>query len=230
MISINEMFTKTSNHTFDQLLKKLRILKTSVKIDEEFHSIMRHLKAISDGFKIIAKDELSEQVDKLSNQFKQFQTSKEISVSATNRILNEITEIREKIINNQQNPRVLVIDDEDSILKLLSTMLKSEYSITTSNSPANALELIGQTTFSLVVSDIKMPEINGVQLLEMIVKKYKGVPVILITGHGDKDTAITALTKGASSFIVKPFKKEVINKSIGEAISKRMKIHFSKVM
>ena len=100
--------------------------------------------------------------------------------------------------------KILIVDDEAVIRKTLREILEYEtYEIEEAETAQKALELIEQTDFNVVISDIKMPKMNGIEFLEAL-KIVKDVPVIMITGHGDIDTAVEAIKKGAFDFIQKP--------------------------
>ena len=100
--------------------------------------------------------------------------------------------------------RILVVDDEESICEALKEVLEYEsYAVTAVTRAEEALKLLADETFDVLISDIKMPEMDGMELLEQV-RKLSDVPVIMITGHGDIDTAVSALKKGAFDFITKP--------------------------
>ena len=100
--------------------------------------------------------------------------------------------------------RILVVDDEASICEALKEVLEYEsYAVTTVTRAADALKLLADETFDVIISDIKMPEMDGMELLEKI-RQLSDVPVIMVTGHGDIDTAVSALKTGAFDFITKP--------------------------
>ncbi len=100
--------------------------------------------------------------------------------------------------------RILVVDDEESICEALKEVLEYEsYAVTAVQQASAALSAIGAETFDVVISDIKMPGIDGMELLKKI-QEINDVPVIMITGHGDIEMAVSALKSGAFDFITKP--------------------------
>ena len=100
--------------------------------------------------------------------------------------------------------KILIIDDEAAIRKSLREILEYEkYEIEEAETAQKALELIEQSDFNVIISDIKMPNMNGIEFLEAL-KKRKDIPVIMITAHGDIDTAVESIKKGAFDFIQKP--------------------------
>lgn len=116
--------------------------------------------------------------------------------------------------------KILVVDDEPDMIKLLSMILreKTPYQITATNNPVEAIELVRKESFDVVITDLKMPGFDGLQLLEEVKKKDEDVPVIIITAYGTIDAATEALQKGGFDFITKPFKKEQILFTIEKAL------------
>jgi signal transduction histidine kinase len=115
----------------------------------------------------------------------------------------------------------LVIDDERPILEMLKLSLSSEgYDVLTAENGEKALEIFKEQCPKLVLTDIKMPGIDGIEVLKRIKTLNKEVEVIVITGHGDMDTAVAALQHGASDFITKPLRDEVLMVSIERAKKK----------
>lgn len=116
--------------------------------------------------------------------------------------------------------KILIVDDEPDMLKLLSMILKEKtpYEVTITNNPIEAVELIKNENFDLVITDLKMPGLDGLQLLEEVKKRDEDVPVIIITAYGTMDAAMEAIEKGGFDFITKPFKKEQILFTIEKAL------------
>ncbi len=115
--------------------------------------------------------------------------------------------------------KILIVDDEPDMLKLLSMILKEKtpYEIVTTNNPMEALELAKQGGFDLVITDLKMPGLDGVELLEGVKKVDEDIPVIILTAYGAIESATEAMHKGAFDFITKPFRKEQILYTIEKA-------------
>lgn len=100
---------------------------------------------------------------------------------------------------------ILVVDDEKSIRHTLKEILEYEkHVITMAEDGLVALELIANQTFDVILCDIKMPRMDGIEVLEKIIAQTPDVPVIMISGHGNIDTAVEAIKKGAFDFIEKP--------------------------
>jgi DNA-binding NtrC family response regulator len=116
--------------------------------------------------------------------------------------------------------KLLIVDDEPDMLKLLSMIIrdKTSYETVTTNNPHEALELAGKGGFALVISDLKMPGLDGIDLLEGIRRVDEDIPVIFITAYGSVESAIETMQKGGFDFITKPFKKEQILFTIEKAM------------
>src|SRR5512145_2551335 len=100
---------------------------------------------------------------------------------------------------------ILVIDDEKSIRNTLQEMLEYEkHKVDLATNGPEALELFSNGSYDIVLCDIKMPGMDGIEVLEKLHEKANDVPVITISGHGNIDTAVEAIKKGAYDFIEKP--------------------------
>lgn len=121
--------------------------------------------------------------------------------------------------------RILVVDDEPNMLRLLKTMLrdKTSYEVTTTNNPLEVAKLLQEGGYALVIADLKMPLLNGMDLIDIIKKIDHNLPVIIITAYGTLEIAEQAIEKGAYDFITKPFRQETILIAIRRALEwKRM--------
>jgi two-component system C4-dicarboxylate transport response regulator DctD len=119
-------------------------------------------------------------------------------------------------------PEILVVDDDLYLLAAIKqTLVLNGYAVRTFGNPIEALASIEGHTFSAVLADIRMPEMNGMVLLERILEKDGDLPVILITGHGDISLAVEAVKKGAYNFLQKPVDEEIILATLGRAIERR---------
>ncbi len=116
--------------------------------------------------------------------------------------------------------KILIVDDEPDMLKLLSMILKEKtpYEVMTTNNPIEAVQLVKTMDFDLIITDLKMPGLDGLQLLEEAKKKNEDIPVVIITAYGTIDSATEAIEKGGFDFITKPFKKEQILFTIERAL------------
>ncbi len=128
-------------------------------------------------------------------------------------------------------PSVLVVDDDLALLRALPQMLSlrlQEVCVETSASALEALERIRANDYDAIVSDIKMPDMDGLTLLLRVHEIYPEMPVLLITGHGEHDLAVQALRGGAYDFIQKPIDRDYFVAALQRAIQTcqmRRKIH-----
>lgn len=114
--------------------------------------------------------------------------------------------------------KLLLIDDERPILETLGISISSEgYEVFTAENGKEGLEIFDREDIKLVLTDIKMPVMDGIELLKKVKRSGKQAEVIVITGHGDMDSAIAALRYGASDFITKPVRDEALMLAIQRA-------------
>jgi len=117
---------------------------------------------------------------------------------------------------------ILIIDDELSMREFLKILLEKEgYKISTAADGHEALELSAQINFDLAISDIRMPGMNGLELLSAFKIQHPDMPVILITAFASPDDAVTAMKNDAIDYITKPFNVEEIKKVIKTAIKRK---------
>jgi signal transduction histidine kinase len=119
---------------------------------------------------------------------------------------------------------ILIVDDDPALLEALSEMLRlrmDEIEVDRAESAAVALELIAKTDYEAIVSDIKMPGMDGLALLARIRQLRPDTPTLLITGHGQHDLAVQALRGGAYDFIQKPIDREYFVASLSRALHMR---------
>ena len=115
--------------------------------------------------------------------------------------------------------RLLLVDDDPGLLKLLGMRLVSEgYSVLTAESGPEALRTLSRDKVDLVVSDLRMDEMDGLQLFSEIQKAQPGMPVIILTAHGSIPDAVAATQQGVFSFLTKPVDKDALYKAIDDAL------------
>jgi DNA-binding NtrC family response regulator len=108
---------------------------------------------------------------------------------------------------SEDNPHILLIDDEKIALSNLSHVLEREgYQVTARMDGESGLAEMQTTEFDLVITDLRMPGINGMDVLRHIQETTPEVPVIMITGHASLDSAVDAIKAGAYHYITKPFR------------------------
>jgi response regulator RpfG family c-di-GMP phosphodiesterase len=118
--------------------------------------------------------------------------------------------------------RVLVVDDEETIREMLAEFLELEgYEVSTAADGLAALDVIAGTHFDLVLTDLKMPRMGGISLLEQVAKHSPSTMAVIMTGFGTVETAIDAMKRGAHDYILKPFKLEEVMHVVKKAIDKK---------
>ncbi|TVR40255.1 MAG: sigma-54-dependent Fis family transcriptional regulator [Cryomorphaceae bacterium] len=128
-------------------------------------------------------------------------------------------------------PEVLIIDDERSIRSALREMLEYEkFNVDEAEDGKAGLEQLNKKKYDLVLCDIKMPKMDGLEVLEKILEREDDIPVIMISGHGNIETAVEALKKGAYDFIEKPFDLNRILVSVRNAFDRTTLVEETKVL
>jgi DNA-binding NtrC family response regulator len=127
--------------------------------------------------------------------------------------------------------KILVIDDQKSIRNTLKEILEYEKNevVLAENGP-EGLELFDNEKFDIVLCDIKMPDMDGIEVLQKLMKKSGDTPVIMISGHGNIDTAVDAIKKGAYDFIEKPLDLNRLLVTIRNAIERKDLVTETKVL
>lgn len=121
-----------------------------------------------------------------------------------------------------QSKHILIVDDESSICEILGQFLqKKGYTVTTAGCAEAALEILNAIAVDLVVTDIKMPGMTGVELLKIIKEKSNSLPVLITTGFPTLDSAIDALKLGANDYLTKPFHLEEIGEKVKRALDRK---------
>ena len=114
---------------------------------------------------------------------------------------------------------LLLVDDDPGLLKLLGMRLVSEgYSVVTAESGQEGLRVLGREKIDLVISDLRMDEMDGMQLFTEIQKLQPGMPVIILTAHGSIPDAVAATQQGVFGFLTKPVDKDALYKAIDDAL------------
>ena len=125
----------------------------------------------------------------------------------------------------KQAARLLLVDDDPSLLKLLGMRLSSEgYQVTTVASGPEALRLLQKEKIDLVISDLRMDEMDGLALFGEIQKRHMGLPVIILTAHGSIPDAVSATQQGVFSFLTKPVDRDALYNAIDEALAQQAPI------
>jgi len=121
----------------------------------------------------------------------------------------------------QNNAKLLIVDDERVALKNLEHIMKKEgYGVTATQSGQNALKLLEEQQFDVVLTDLRMEKVDGLQVLKKCRELHPDSEVIMITGFATLDSAVEAMKQGAFYYIAKPFKLDEVRKVVKEAVHK----------
>lgn len=127
--------------------------------------------------------------------------------------------------------KILVIDDQKSIRNTLKDILEYEkHEVVLAENGPQGLELFDNDKFDIVLCDIKMPEMDGLEVLQKIMEKSSDTPVIMISGHGNIDTAVDAIKKGAYDFIEKPLDLNRLLVTMRNAVERKNLVTETKVL
>lgn len=135
-------------------------------------------------------------------------------------------------MNTEHEKKILVVDDEPEVRESVSLILKRKlngngsYSVLTCGSVHEALDMVQGNDIDVVLSDVKMPQGSGIQLLEEIRKVNSRIPVLLMTAYADLDTSIEAIKHGANDFIMKPLNPDILIHSVKKAFQLNRLIKF----
>jgi response regulator RpfG family c-di-GMP phosphodiesterase len=126
------------------------------------------------------------------------------------------------IAEGTERPKVLIVDDEKFIRDILADFLGMEgYAVRTAEDGAAALTELRSATYDIVISDLKMPRMGGIELLEQITTTAPNALTVIMTGFGTVETAIDAMKRGAYDYILKPFKVEEVIHVVQRGIEKQ---------
>lgn len=115
--------------------------------------------------------------------------------------------------------RILVVDDEESIREFLEIMLKKEgYEVTTADDGLRAKDILSKKSFDMVISDMQMPNMTGIELLKHVKESYPDLVFMMITAFGTTETAVDAMKMGAYDYVTKPFKIDEVRLNIANAL------------
>jgi DNA-binding response OmpR family regulator len=119
--------------------------------------------------------------------------------------------------------KIMVVDDELGICKNVEKILtKNNYTVVHTQSASHALEMMKDETFSLLISDIVMPEMNGLELLKQVSKEVPNIKTVMMTGYASTNTAVKAIRLGALDYIPKPFTPDELRTTVSKALLGRL--------
>ena len=118
--------------------------------------------------------------------------------------------------------RILIVDDDPHFLRVLGRILSGEnFQVTSAGGACDALELIKSTQFDLIISDLRMPDCDGLNFLEALRRDGKNVPVIILTAYGEVDTYLAAMNAGAIEYLNKPIHSEELLRIVRSCLRAR---------
>ncbi|MFH1977586.1 MAG: response regulator [Pseudomonadota bacterium] len=122
-----------------------------------------------------------------------------------------------------ERPRILLVDDEvafaDNLLKLLS---KRGYDVIVAYNGADAVNMVGEKEFDVIILDMKMPGMDGIATLKEIRKIAPLVEVVILTGHGSVESGIEGMQLGAFDFLMKPVRIDDLQEKVSEAYQRKL--------
>ena len=131
----------------------------------------------------------------------------------------------------EQIPHILVVDDEPSMLELLEVLLAKEgYKVTCAKNGQDAVSMIKKTVFDLLLCDIRLGDITGIDVLRALREENQETVVIMISAYASTEAAVEAMNEGAYDFVPKPFDNEELKKTIKNALSLRTIEHEKEIM
>ncbi|HEY8038632.1 MAG TPA: sigma-54 dependent transcriptional regulator [Polyangiaceae bacterium] len=121
-----------------------------------------------------------------------------------------------------ERKQVLIVDDEPNLRKILSAQLSRDgYDVMTAEDGEQGLAMLKEHHIDLVITDLKMPKVDGMTLLKKALEEEPDLPIVLVTAHGTIDTAVEALKSGAFDFVTKPFDKDEVRQIVAKALRTR---------
>ncbi len=122
----------------------------------------------------------------------------------------------------KNKPKILVVDDEEAVRNLLQRILEEVgYDVVTAANGQEALDKVSQLNAGVVLLDIKMPGMSGIEVLQQITTNWPETCVVMATAAGDAQTAVEAMKAGAYDYITKPFNRDDVVLKVQKAIEKR---------
>ena len=121
----------------------------------------------------------------------------------------------------ESHSRVLIVDDDESIQTLFAVCLGERYACATAGNAKEALEALAREDFALVITDVQMPGLSGIELLRQIIARYPDTAVILVSGVDRSQRVLDAMRLGASDYLIKPCDLDVLELSVERALAHR---------
>ena len=117
--------------------------------------------------------------------------------------------------------QILIIDDDPHFLRILQRILSSErFTVMATSNPCQALEVLRSSSFDLVICDLRMPDCDGLNILQTIRTAGSEIPVIILTAYGEVDTYLEAMNAGATEYLNKPIKSDELIQVVRNCLRK----------
>ena len=121
-----------------------------------------------------------------------------------------------------EKKQVLIVDDEPNLRKILAAQLSRDgYEVMLAEDGEQGLTMLRENHIDLIVTDLKMPKVDGMELLRQALRESPDLPIVMITAHGTVDTAVEALKLGAFDYLTKPFDKDEVRQVVAKALKTR---------
>src|SRR4051812_16707887 len=121
-----------------------------------------------------------------------------------------------------EKKQVLIVGDDPKLRKILSAQLTRDgYDVLTAEDGEQGLQVLREHHIDLVITDLKMPKVDGMTLLRDALREDRELPIVMITAHGTVDTAVEALKLGAFDYLTKPFDKDEVRQIVAKALKTR---------
>ena len=127
--------------------------------------------------------------------------------------------------------KILVVDDEEDVRETIKLQLESEnYNVIEAENGEEAIKVLKSgdnlTNCGLILCDIRMPKVNGIEYIDYLKEQAPGIPVVVITGYPDTEMAVGLLKKGVNDYLVKPVESEKLMKIVNKLIAGGKKLNF----
>lgn len=124
-------------------------------------------------------------------------------------------------VNEEISGRILIIDDDPHFLRVLQRILSGEkFVVTATSNPCEVVELLRSSNFNLIICDLRMPDCDGLNILQLIRNAGNEVPVIILTAYGEVDTYLEAMNAGATEYLNKPIKSDELVQVVRNCLRK----------
>jgi len=135
---------------------------------------------------------------------------------------NQVARDGQEAVSMQPTGRILIVDDDPHFLRVLARILSGEnFLVTSAGGACDALELVKSAQFDLIISDLRMPECDGLSFLEALRQGGKNVPVIILTAYGEVDTYLAAMNAGATEYLNKPIHSDELLRIVRSCLRSR---------